>query len=797
MAQEDTTSISTSTDTSTTSASTSSVPVPAPTPVSVPVLVPDASDVAAVNTEPLTTSTNSVPPPTSSTSPPPPPPPAPTPAPTPAAAAAATAADVASAPATAPLPGHWPPSSTPNSNSTPSAETLSTASATLNASIPATAPPPPATGPATAPAPAPAPVVTPVPPLPQQNGQQNNQQNGDARASSSPAMSHHHQPPGHQRGYPSPNNFSSPGAVPPNQYAYHPQQGQAPADPYRAGAGAPVPSLPSMKSLDHHYQQGAPPPQAMPMQMQMAPNQGMQYYLPPGVQGNPYMTQDLNHLRYQIPHHDPRLMRGPGGPKKEIKRRTKTGCLTCRKRRIKCDEAHPTCNNCKKSKRECLGYDPIFKQQPGPSAIQPAPNAQRVPTPTVPSIPSSVPPTVPTVPSTPTAPPVPVPVSSSNPYGAQPAILPSSYNPPPATAATPSHSHSPLDPALTSATPGLKTEATYDFAAPIDPALQTLPAPATVPSTQTQSFPGEQRAAGFDNHLRATTRMKFDDLIGLLGPAAPTQDIALTPELLTEIINIYREVYAVGLQAFFESNWFQKQDAQGKFFVENSQPLLAQFASFLKVVQSVPANDHTQMAHSGVLETRLIWSLATLPCSSAPPSTNVEAKVLPPPDDLTEAANRVRVLEALLCGDFLPSNFLAPPVPDANPHRQQEFEFWHNLAQYLCHHDAAKRDEILGRLRLQLGGRENRDLIYSIAISRELSPRVEAGFERNIPKHLDESDPKNRLWVANKFIQDEAQVTGGTTNIVRRFSEIAIRAYISPGVNIATHHGSPAVPAQP
>ncbi|GKT51298.1 uncharacterized protein ColSpa_11479 [Colletotrichum spaethianum] len=129
-------------------------------------------------------------------------------------------------------------------------------------------------------------------------------------------MSHHHQAPGHQRGYPSPNNFSSPGSVPPNQYAYHPQQGQAPADPYRASPGAPVPSLPSMKSLDHHYQQGAPPPQAMPMQMQMAPNQGMQYYLPPGVQGNPYMTQDLNHLRYQIPHHDPRLMRGPGGPKK-------------------------------------------------------------------------------------------------------------------------------------------------------------------------------------------------------------------------------------------------------------------------------------------------------------------------------------------------------------------------------------------------------------------------------------------------------------------------------------------------
>ncbi|KAK9316274.1 hypothetical protein V1522DRAFT_405217 [Lipomyces starkeyi] len=52
-------------------------------------------------------------------------------------------------------------------------------------------------------------------------------------------------------------------------------------------------------------------------------------------------------------------------PAKEIKRRTKTGCLTCRKRRIKCDERHPICFNCSKSKRVCLGYDPVFKAQRG------------------------------------------------------------------------------------------------------------------------------------------------------------------------------------------------------------------------------------------------------------------------------------------------------------------------------------------------------------------------------------------------------------------------------------------------
>ena len=32
------------------------------------------------------------------------------------------------------------------------------------------------------------------------------------------------------------------------------------------------------------------------------------------------------------------------------------------------------CRNCVKSKRECLGYDPVFRPPPTPSAIQPAPN---------------------------------------------------------------------------------------------------------------------------------------------------------------------------------------------------------------------------------------------------------------------------------------------------------------------------------------------------------------------------------------------------------------------------------------
>jgi len=51
----------------------------------------------------------------------------------------------------------------------------------------------------------------------------------------------------------------------------------------------------------------------------------------------------------------------------KIRKRTKTGCLTCRKRRIKCGEERPTCGNCIKSKRQCEGYNQrvIFKPPMG------------------------------------------------------------------------------------------------------------------------------------------------------------------------------------------------------------------------------------------------------------------------------------------------------------------------------------------------------------------------------------------------------------------------------------------------
>ncbi|KAE8147453.1 hypothetical protein BDV25DRAFT_142744 [Aspergillus avenaceus] len=72
---------------------------------------------------------------------------------------------------------------------------------------------------------------------------------------------------------------------------------------------------------------------------------------------------------------------------KVFRKRTKTGCLTCRQRRIKCGEEKPVCKNCIKSRRECKGYAQrlVFKNPLGlpgisnfPQILHPLP-AQTIP----------------------------------------------------------------------------------------------------------------------------------------------------------------------------------------------------------------------------------------------------------------------------------------------------------------------------------------------------------------------------------------------------------------------------------
>lgn len=76
----------------------------------------------------------------------------------------------------------------------------------------------------------------------------------------------------------------------------------------------------------------------------------LKYYYGPAHQHVQYMQQP-----YQT---QPQATK-----RRNVKSRTKTGCLTCRKRRIKCDERKPGCENCQRSKKICMGYeDPLGKR---------------------------------------------------------------------------------------------------------------------------------------------------------------------------------------------------------------------------------------------------------------------------------------------------------------------------------------------------------------------------------------------------------------------------------------------------
>ncbi|KAJ2997363.1 hypothetical protein NUW58_g676 [Xylaria curta] len=68
---------------------------------------------------------------------------------------------------------------------------------------------------------------------------------------------------------------------------------------------------------------------------------------------------------------DPVIQSDPKKRKRNFSNRTKTGCLTCRKRKKKCDESKPECTNCVRGGFVCYGYP----NQRGPPRMESKPAA--------------------------------------------------------------------------------------------------------------------------------------------------------------------------------------------------------------------------------------------------------------------------------------------------------------------------------------------------------------------------------------------------------------------------------------
>ncbi|ESZ94583.1 hypothetical protein SBOR_4994 [Sclerotinia borealis F-4128] len=602
------------------------------------------------------------------------------------------------------------------------------------------------------------------------------QQNGSAP--SSPSMSGSQQ--GNQQrqpvNYPSPTSYPSP-SLSTSQYNYPPPGNQN--EPYRAsptGSNGSL-SLPSMRSLDPLQQQ-------QQQQQQAAQHQHMGSPLPPPVaqMGGPYYQNQLPHpshqhqypnvtsdpnMRYALPA-DSRVMSGG--------------------RHKKCDEQHPACRNCQKSKRECLGYDPIFKQQPGPAAIQPAPSS-------APSQTSSI--------------------ATANPYGNQPQMLQSGYGVP-ATMA--------YDPALTAPSTGGQH---YDYSSAIDPNLEAsapipvinpfhsappgmlnfrlhqkyMHSPIPYPSKISDvthlrggaGSPLSPAVASFAEGAADTTflpaKRSINDLLEFGNPPAPADnpasDTIQSPAALEEAKHLYYSIYAPGLESFLESKWFT---AKGASKLMSDQPLLEKFGTLLLQFSKTIVTDPVAIAHTASVEAKVVWALSCmvkLGAEEEGEGRSESRNVLPAQDDAVEADHRLTVFECLLTGKVAERNLLTAPVPGSGDHhRLRELEFWYSLANFVCLREddpncAKDVDDTLATLRNLLDGRENRDVLYSVAIIRAIGQRVSEYTPSDTPLHFDESDNRSKLLVAKKFIQDEASGSG-TTNVIRRLCELATRTWTTP-----------------
>ncbi|KAJ5637925.1 hypothetical protein N7490_007804 [Penicillium lividum] len=536
---------------------------------------------------------------------------------------------------------------------------------------------------------------------------------------------------------------------PPQAHSQHQFQAQPqPQQSYQHQGSDMYSGFSSVNSNSGNNGQGQPGqmPQA-PIGSPMPPMSSMGQYMT-GYPSN-VSQQGMNsnmQMRYPLPGDPNDVLSGGRHHKKEVKRRTKTGCLTCRKRRIKCDEGHPVCRNCVKSKRECLGYDPVFRPTASaPSAIQPAPNP---------------PPSLVVNPQGPPA--VAAPLYPSAPPGYMPA------------------SSQPFAPSLQSESPSTSTDHQTDHRASVDtPIGQThTQAPITMQASH------EQRPQSSEPFHKAKN-LHVSDLIALRGiaPPGPHPVGNLPPGRLEEIQAVFLATYAPAIDKLLEVRWYSEKALQ--VLMADNQ-LMADYSALINAFNDWNLSDGNTLARLESFEASIIWRSMVL-CRQVPSAENGQYGQ---DWNLRATSARLDAMEALLTWNYLDSNHLSrtlgmeaasPPNPP-DQFMQRQLDFWGELGEFLTLHDneassAKEIDDTLGRCRHLLDTYENRDIIYSIAIARHLGQRW-ADFPNSLPKlgYTNEKESGTKLFVAQKFIEEEAEGKG-TTQIYKRICCMAVRSW--------------------
>ncbi|RPA77905.1 hypothetical protein BJ508DRAFT_163139 [Ascobolus immersus RN42] len=498
------------------------------------------------------------------------------------------------------------------------------------------------------------------------------------------------------------------------------------------------------------------------------------YAAPNGTMSYPQLSPTSQPMQMPYPPQGEaqgKLMSG-GRHKKEIKRRTKTGCLTCRKRRIKCDEAHPTCNNCKKSKRECMGYDPVFKTTPGPVALQPAPT----PAMDIQNIPVQHPlpgyPIVPLYQSSRT--------QSSSPSGTSNGGFSPEYRP---------SVGPPIDPTLESISSSMASQPVPVYApstlpesyAPVagmkrpyeEGMYSSVPEPA--PVTSYSSNPGSPHGGYGSGGEGPTKRICVTNLLNdkplpasLLEPlpvsqlVQPTPDQLYPPAYITAdtttpegTVKLYREQLAKQLDDFFDTDWFS---IEGLAKITSWPSLSAAIADASKGSGTTAPMPPIEPDGDADFLCTVFEFLYRIDIRRVRPSGQASSA------KREEVARRLESVQALITlrkGSLTGGNNASPPhSPSGSPTTSKESvatDFWNRIRK-IASIDPAKDLDALDRLIRSLydlypgdSVPHEKSLLRSIAESKYITARRKAN--RNVPG-TDLQEAKGRYEQLMKHIED-------------------------------------------
>lgn len=271
---------------------------------------------------------------------------------------------------------------------------------------------------------------------------------------------------------------------------------------------------------------------------------------------------------------------------------------------------------------------------------------------------------------------------------------------------------------------------------------------------------------------------------------------------------MYNSVYAPGLDKFLESKWFTNR---GLIHLLNNPLLCEQYKVLLSRFHITASTDYQANLVTQSLEAHLVWDtfLLARQVSASINTTNDPNATVEINEGVHEAAKRIEVFEALVTNQKLdPADAITDSQDQEQPAvaqsgtqkpalndqlRSREREFWRNTSKFCTLKDDSKPsaenpneeiEKVLRELRVLLDSRENRDIIYSIAIARHVGHQLaekaaavgDKGQSASQPVGNDEEDPRTKVSVARSFIHAES--TGkGTTQVAQRVCGMAVMAW--------------------